>query len=125
DAILVNWIAFEIVDAKGKVKYSMAWVTSLPVSKERFEQFEHGVPGEGEQIEGRQRHREKPLAMAEIVFEFVAVVFQHVEALVFDLPTRPAAGDDPGDIVLGDGKAGHPGHGIFDLALGVDNLEAN
>ncbi len=27
DAILVNWIAFEIVDAKGKVKYSMAWVT--------------------------------------------------------------------------------------------------
>ena len=34
DAILVNWIAFEIVDAKGKVKYSMAWVTSLPVSKD-------------------------------------------------------------------------------------------
>ena len=34
DAILVNWIAFEIVDAKGKVKYSMAWVTSLPVSRD-------------------------------------------------------------------------------------------
>jgi hypothetical protein len=34
DAILVNWIGFEIVDAKGKVKYSMAWVTSLPVSKD-------------------------------------------------------------------------------------------
>ena len=33
-AILVNWIGFEIVDAKGKVKYSMAWVTSLPVSKD-------------------------------------------------------------------------------------------
>ena len=33
DAILVNWIGFEIVDAKGKIKYSMAWVTSLPVSK--------------------------------------------------------------------------------------------
>src|SRR6202142_1538929 len=33
DAILVNWIGFEIVDAKGKVTYSMAWVTSLPVSK--------------------------------------------------------------------------------------------
>jgi hypothetical protein len=31
DALLVNWIGFEIVDAKGKVKYSMAWVTSLPV----------------------------------------------------------------------------------------------
>ena len=34
DAILVNWISFEILDAKGKVKYSMAWVTSLPVSKD-------------------------------------------------------------------------------------------
>jgi hypothetical protein len=34
DAILVNWIGFEIVDAKGKVKYSMAWATSLPVCKD-------------------------------------------------------------------------------------------
>ena len=34
DALLVNWIGFEILDAKGKVKYSMAWVTSLPVSKD-------------------------------------------------------------------------------------------
>jgi hypothetical protein len=34
DALLVNWIRFEIVDAKGKVTYSMAWVTSLPVSKD-------------------------------------------------------------------------------------------
>jgi hypothetical protein len=33
DALLVNWIGFEILDAKGKAKYSMAWVTSLPVSK--------------------------------------------------------------------------------------------
>jgi hypothetical protein len=34
DALLVNWIGFEIVDAKGKIKYSMAWVTSLPVSQD-------------------------------------------------------------------------------------------
>jgi hypothetical protein len=33
DAMPVNWIGFEIVDAKGRVKYSMAWVTSLPVTK--------------------------------------------------------------------------------------------
>ena len=33
DALLVNWIGFEIVDAAGRVKYSMAWVTSLPVTK--------------------------------------------------------------------------------------------
>ena len=33
DAMLVNWVAFEIVDAKGRVKYSMAWVTSLAITK--------------------------------------------------------------------------------------------
>jgi len=39
DALLVNWIGFEIVDARGKVKYSMAWVTSLPVSKDNVAQI--------------------------------------------------------------------------------------
>jgi hypothetical protein len=34
DAMLVNWIDFEIIDAKGRVKYAMAWVTSLPVTKQ-------------------------------------------------------------------------------------------
>jgi hypothetical protein len=33
DAALVNWIAFEIFDHHGRVKYSIAWVTSLPVTK--------------------------------------------------------------------------------------------
>ena len=33
DAALVNWIGFEIFDRKGRVKYSIAWVTSLPVNK--------------------------------------------------------------------------------------------
>jgi hypothetical protein len=33
DAMLVNWVAFEIVDAKGRVTYSMAWVTSLAITK--------------------------------------------------------------------------------------------
>jgi hypothetical protein len=35
DAMLVTWTGgFEILDAKGKVKYSMAWATTLPVSKD-------------------------------------------------------------------------------------------
>jgi hypothetical protein len=33
DAALVNWIAFEIFDRHGAVKYAIAWVTSLPVGK--------------------------------------------------------------------------------------------
>src|SRR5271170_2178536 len=83
----------------------------------RLQAFEHGVPGEGEQIEGREHHCEKLLAMAEIMFELIAVIFQHVEALVLDFPSRPCAGDDFGDVVPGYGKAGDPGHGIFDLSL--------
>jgi hypothetical protein len=39
DAMNVNWIGFQIVNAKGKVNYSMAWVTSLPVSKENVEEI--------------------------------------------------------------------------------------
>jgi hypothetical protein len=34
DAMLINWIGFEIIDAKGRVKYSMAWVTRLAVTNE-------------------------------------------------------------------------------------------
>ena len=33
DAVQVNWIGFEILDAKGVVKYKTALVTSLPVTK--------------------------------------------------------------------------------------------
>ena len=33
DAVLVNWIGFEILGAKGVVKYRTAFVTSLPVTK--------------------------------------------------------------------------------------------
>jgi len=33
NAVLVNWIGFEILDAKGGVKYKTAFVTSLPVTK--------------------------------------------------------------------------------------------
>jgi hypothetical protein len=35
----------------------------------RVQQFEHGMPGESEQIEGGERHGEKFLAVAEIMFE--------------------------------------------------------
>jgi hypothetical protein len=34
DAIEVNWIGFQIIDAKGEVKYTMSWVTSLPVTSD-------------------------------------------------------------------------------------------
>ena len=91
----------------------------------RFEQFEHRVPGEGEEVQARQHHRQKSLAMAEIVLELVAVIFHHVEAFVLDLPARPAAGDDFGDILFRDGQAGDPCHGVFGAALCIDDFEAD
>jgi hypothetical protein len=39
DAMLVNWIGFEILDAKGVVKYKTALVTSLPVTKSNVAQI--------------------------------------------------------------------------------------
>ena len=30
DAMTVNWIGFQILDAKGKVKYTLAWVRECP-----------------------------------------------------------------------------------------------
>jgi hypothetical protein len=33
DAALVNWIGFEMSEGSGRVKYSIAWVTSLPVTQ--------------------------------------------------------------------------------------------
>ena len=33
DAVLVNWIGFEVLDARGVVKYKTAFVTSLPVAE--------------------------------------------------------------------------------------------
>jgi hypothetical protein len=83
------------------------------------------MPGEGEEVERRQCHRQKRFAVAEIVFEFVAVIFHHVEGLVLDLPARPAAGGDFGDARLVDRQAGHPGDGIFDAAVAVENLQTD
>jgi hypothetical protein len=34
DAVLINWIGFEILDARGVVKYKTAFVTSLPVTRD-------------------------------------------------------------------------------------------
>src|ERR1700739_299456 len=48
----------------------------------RLEKVENRMPGEGEHVEGGERHGQIGLAMPEIVFEFVAVVFQDVEAFV-------------------------------------------
>src|SRR5450830_983697 len=74
DAMLVNWIGFEILDAKGRVKYSMAWVTSLAVIKQNVAEI-----AACEQVQRGQDHRQKRLR-ARTQFR----------------PRRDVSGDDPG-----------------------------
>ena len=83
------------------------------------------MPGEGEHVERGERHGQIILAMPEVVFELVAVVFQDVEAFVLDLPPRAAAGGDLGDVALGDRQRSDEGRLVFDVALGAQNLEAD
>ena len=89
----------------------------------RLDDIECAVPGEGEEVERGERHRQEFFTVAEIVFEFIAVIFHHVEGLVLDLPARPAGGGDIGDVGFADRQAGHPGDGILDAAATVENLE--
>jgi hypothetical protein len=49
------------------------------------------VAGEGQQIEGSAHHRQVLAAVAEVVLQVIAAVFQGIEAFVLDIPTRPAS----------------------------------
>ena len=64
------------------------------------------VDGEGQKIEGGEQHGEVLFAVAEIMFEMIAVVFQDVEALVLDFPARPGAGGYLGDVLARDIERG-------------------
>ncbi len=83
------------------------------------------MPGEGEHVEGGERHGQICLAMSEVVLKLVAVVFQDVEAFVLDLPPRAAAGGDLRDVGLGDRQRGDESCLVFDGALGVQAFKAD
>lgn len=67
DAMTVNWIGFEIRDAKGRVTYSMAWVTSLAVSKDNVAEIaacgraQWKIENEGFRQRGVQRDEKSPI----------------------------------------------------------------
>jgi hypothetical protein len=96
DSLLVNWIGFEIVDAKSKLKYSMAWVTSLPVSKDNVaeivacgrarwkienESF-NVMKNHGYELEHNFGHGQKSLAMMLAAFNLLAFAWHTVLELL-------------------------------------------
>ncbi len=90
-----------------------------------FETVADGVHGEGQQVHGGEQHGEVLLAVAEIMFEMIAVVFEDVEALVLDFPSRPGAGGDLGDVLARDLERGDEGAVIGRFPLGVADGDAD
>ena len=76
---------------------------------EVFEAIADGMEGEGQEVHGGEQHGEVLLAVAEIVFELVALVLQRVERLVLDLPAA-APGLDDLDAALRDEVVGRVDH---------------
>ena len=96
DALNVNWIGFEILDAKGKRKYASAWVTSLPVSKTNVADIVAGararwkienesfnvMKNHGYELEHNFGHGEKFLAMTLAALNLLAFAWHTVLDLI-------------------------------------------
>ena len=79
------------------------------------------MPTKSQQIERDQSHGQEIFAVTEIVFEFVAVILQHIESLVLNLPTSPGTSDDFSHVPFVQWQTGHPGRSICDPAFVIDN----
>ena len=76
------------------------------------------MQGEGEQVEDDEHVGEGVGAVAEVVFEVVAVLLEDVEGLVLDLPSGAGAVGEFGDVVVVDVEAGEEGAAVGDGAVG-------
>ena len=70
--------------------------------------------------EGQHRQHRKDagqilVAVAVVMFEMVALVFERVEGFVFDFPARPASFHNRIDGIGGEGLIGNPGEVLFFL----------
>ena len=101
DAMLVNWIGFEILDAKGRVTYNSTFVTSLPVTKANVaeivacgrarwkienESF-NVLKNHGYELEHNFGHGENYLAMTLAALNLLAFAWH----TVLDLSSHPGA----------------------------------
>src|SRR5665213_2933321 len=90
---------------------------------EGFQAVTCGMEGEGQQVHGREHPGQVFVSMPEVVRQVVAVVFQHVEALVFDLPTGPRAGCDLNHVVPGKRQTGYKSAIVSGLSLGIEDAD--
>ena len=85
---------------------------------ECFGEFAGGVQREGEQVEDDEHVGEGLGAVAEVVFEVVAVLLEDIEGFVLDLPSGAGAVDEFGDVGAVDGQVGDEGAAVGDGAVG-------
>jgi hypothetical protein len=92
DAVSVNWIGFEILDAKGKVKYKTALVTSLAVTQANVEEIVacgrarwkienesfNVLKNHGYELEHNFGHGENYLAMTLAAFNMLAFAWHTI-----------------------------------------------
>ena len=88
-----------------------------------FHAIAHRVKGKRQQIQEDKQLRQVLFAVPEVVLQMIAMVLQHVEALVFDLPTGAGAGHDLGHILRVDCQAGHEGAAIGHLAGQIHDFD--
>jgi len=62
----------------------------------------------GQQIEQEEGHGQVVLAVAEVVFDVIALVFKGIKALIFNFPAGTAAFDQIDHVVFGDLDIGDP-----------------
>src|SRR3954454_5530368 len=88
-----------------------------------FSEIADGMEGESEKVQGDEHRGKIDFAVAEVVFEMVAVVLQDIEAFILDLPARPAAGGQVDHRVGTDVEVGDEAVAVGDGAGGVDDLD--
>ena len=62
----------------------------------------------GQHVEYKKIHRQLLLAMAEVVLDMIALVFERIEGLVFDFPAGAATLHQLAHIVFTDRDVAHP-----------------
>jgi len=69
------------------------------------------------QVQHKEIHGQVLAAVAEVVIDMVALVFEGIEGLVFDFPSRPSAFDQLDHVVFINGNIGHPAISVGDFVF--------
>lgn len=107
------------VGAEGFPEMMLTAKLVAAVLEEGIGQFENLMTEEGEQGEEDHGEAQVLLAMTEIMFQMVALVFEGVEAFVFDFPVGTSGADKQLDIIRGEELIGDPTIGIMNFFVAV------